>query len=58
MERFGLAYAEEIRAFVKSIVNNTEPSPTGVDARAATVAGIAATLSLDEQRPVLTSEIK
>ena len=58
MERFGLAYAEEVRAFVKSILNNTDPSPTGADARAATVAGIAATLSLDEQRPVLISEIK
>ncbi len=57
MERFGLAYAEEIRGFVKHILNNTDPTPTGADARAATVAGIAATLSLDEQRPVLTSEI-
>ncbi|HOV06509.1 MAG TPA: inositol 2-dehydrogenase [Anaerolineaceae bacterium] len=57
MERFGIAYAEEIRAFVRHIVEGTEPTPTGEDARAATAVGIAATLSLDEQRPVLISEI-
>lgn len=57
MERFGIAYAEEVRAFVRHIVESTEPSPTGEDARAATAVGIAATLSLDEQRPVLISEV-
>jgi len=57
MERFGIAYAEEVRAFVHHIVEGTEPSPTGADARAATAVGIAATLSLDEQRPVLISEV-
>lgn len=57
MERFGIAYAEEIREFVRHIVNNTEPTVTGADARAATAIGIAATLSLDEQRPVSLSEI-
>jgi scyllo-inositol 2-dehydrogenase (NAD+) len=57
MERFAIAYAEEIREFVKHIVNNTQPTVTGEDARAATAIGIAATMSLDEQRPVLLSEI-
>jgi scyllo-inositol 2-dehydrogenase (NAD+) len=57
MERFGIAYAEEVREFVKHIVNDTPTTPTGEDARAATAVGIAATLSLDEQRPVLLSEI-
>jgi inositol 2-dehydrogenase len=57
MERFGIAYAEEIREFVRHIVNNTEPTVTGADARAATAIGIAATVSLDEQRPVSLSEI-
>ncbi|MCJ7694031.1 MAG: inositol 2-dehydrogenase [Anaerolineaceae bacterium] len=57
MERFGTAYAEEIRVFVNHILNNTQPTVTGEDARAATAIGIAATLSLDEQRPVLISEI-
>jgi inositol 2-dehydrogenase len=57
MERFAFAYAEEIREFVKHILNNTQPTVTGEDARAATAIGIAATMSLDEQRPVLISEI-
>lgn len=57
MERFGDAYAAEIRDFVDALVNDREPSVTGVDARAATVLGIAATRSLDEERPVLLSEI-
>jgi scyllo-inositol 2-dehydrogenase (NAD+) len=57
MERFGIAYAEEVREFVRHILNNTQPTVTGEDARAATAIGIAATLSLDEQRPVLISEI-
>lgn len=57
MERFGDAYAAEIRDFVDALVNDREPSVTGVDARAATALGIAATRSLDEERPVLLSEI-
>lgn len=58
MERFAIAYAEEVREFVRHIVNGTNPTVTGADARAATAIGIAATLSLDEQRPVLLSEIE
>lgn len=57
MERFGFAYAEEIRTFVKHILENTQPTVTGEDARAATAIGIAATLSLDEERPVLVHEV-
>jgi scyllo-inositol 2-dehydrogenase (NAD+) len=55
MERFG--HAEEIRAFVKHIVGGTNPTVSGEDARAATAIGIAATLSLDEQRLVNVSEV-
>jgi len=58
MERFGIAYAEEVRVFVNHILNNTPPDVTGEDARAATAIGIAATLSLDEERPVLLQEIE
>lgn len=58
MERFATAYAEEVRIFVNHILNNTAPDVTGEDARAATAIGIAATLSLDEERPVLLSEIE
>jgi inositol 2-dehydrogenase len=57
MERFGIAYAEEVRVFVRHILENTAPTVTGQDARAATAIGIAATLSLDEERPVMISEI-
>jgi inositol 2-dehydrogenase len=57
MERFGDAYAAEIRDFVSCILEDREPSVTGKDARKATAIGIAATRSLDESRPVLVSEI-
>ena len=57
MERFAIAYAEEVRVFVKHILDGTDPDVTGEDARAATAIGIAATLSLDEARPVLLSEV-
>ncbi len=57
MERFGEAYAAEIRDFVACIMENRSPSVTGMDARQATAIGIAATLSLDEGRPVSMSEV-
>jgi predicted dehydrogenase len=58
MERFGTAYSEEIRGFIACIVEGREPLVTGADARAAMKIGIAATISLDEARPVLVSEVK
>lgn len=57
MERFGEAYANEVREFVACLVEGREPAVTGLDARKATQIGIAATLSLDEGRPVELSEI-
>jgi inositol 2-dehydrogenase len=57
MERFGVAYAEEIRAFIQAIVEDKEPLVTGADARAAMKIGIAARMSLDEARPVYVSEV-
>jgi inositol 2-dehydrogenase len=57
MERFGSAYAEQVRVFVQHILNGTSPDVSGEDARAATVLGIAATRSLDEARPVALAEI-
>jgi len=57
MERFGDAYAAEIRDFIDCIQDGREPSVTGKDARLATAIGLAATLSLDEGRPVTISEI-
>jgi inositol 2-dehydrogenase len=57
MERFGEAYAAEIRAFVTCILDDRDPLVTGQDARKATAIGIAATRSLDENRPVMISEV-
>ncbi len=57
MERFGAAYAAEIKDFVACIREGREPQAGGAEARAATLIGVAATLSLDESRPVLLSEI-
>jgi len=57
MERFGEAYAAEIRAFIACLVEGREPPATGADARAATAIGVAATLSLDEARPVYLHEV-
>jgi inositol 2-dehydrogenase len=58
MERFGDAYAAEIRDFVACILEDRVPLVTGEDARKATAIGIAATLSLDETRPVILSEVE
>jgi inositol 2-dehydrogenase len=58
MERFGEAYAAEIRDFVACIQEDRAPNVTGADARQATAIGIAATLSLDEERPILMSEVE
>lgn len=57
MERFGDAYAAEIRDFVACIVEDREPAVSGQDGRAAAAIGIAATISLDEDRPVRVSEV-
>ena len=57
MERFHEAYGAQVRQFVHCILEGSEPSPTGLDARQVTAIGIAATRSLDENRPVMVSEI-
>ena len=57
MERFADAYAAEIREFIACIAEEREPGVSGLDARAATAIGVAATRSLDEGRPVLVSEV-
>ncbi|HSM72594.1 MAG TPA: inositol 2-dehydrogenase [Anaerolineales bacterium] len=58
IQPFDEAYAAEIRDFVRCIVKDLEPSVTGKDGWAATTISIAATLSLDEGRPVYLSELK
>jgi predicted dehydrogenase len=58
MERFGEAYAAEIRDFVACILEDREPAVTARDGRAAAAIGIAATRSLEEGRPVSIAEVK
>lgn len=50
LERFDAAYVEELQDFVKVIVENRQPSVTGVDARAAMAMAYAAEASRREQR--------
>jgi inositol 2-dehydrogenase len=58
MERFGDAYAAEIRDFVACIVDDRQPAVTAQDGRAAAAIGIAATISFDEGRAVSIKEIE
>lgn len=57
MARFADAYAAEIRDFVEALESGRDVSITGQDARAATAIAVAATVSLDEGRPVTLSEV-
>jgi len=58
MERFGEAYAAEIRDFVGCILEDREPAVTARDGRAAAAIGIAATISFEEGRPVLIKDVE
>jgi len=57
MERFGEAYAAEIKDFVANLENDIEPSVSGQEGRIAVAIGVAATMSRDEGRPVEMSEL-
>jgi predicted dehydrogenase len=57
MQRWADAYANEVRDFVSCTLEDRAPSVTDEDARRATAIGMAATLSLEEARPVLVSEV-
>ncbi len=57
LERYRVAYAEEMKAFVRSIREDTEPPVTGLDGKIPVVMGLAAWKSLREHRPVDLSEI-
>ena len=52
IERYTEAYIEEMRAFVRSIVDDTPPPVTGEDGRRPVVMGYAAWQSFREGRPV------
>jgi myo-inositol 2-dehydrogenase/D-chiro-inositol 1-dehydrogenase len=57
LERYSESFAEEMRAFVRSIQTDAAPLVTGSDGRIAVVIGLAALRSLREQRPVKLDEI-
>ncbi len=57
IERYKEAYLSEMEAFIRCIMEDTEPAVTGVDGRVPIVIGYTALKSLRENRPVLLSEI-
>ncbi|MCD6289773.1 MAG: inositol 2-dehydrogenase, partial [Anaerolineae bacterium] len=57
VERYAEAYTEEMRAFIRAILEDTTPPAGGVDGRIAVVMGYAAKKSYEEHRPVQLSEI-
>jgi myo-inositol 2-dehydrogenase / D-chiro-inositol 1-dehydrogenase len=57
MERYTESYANEIRAFVECVLQDTLPPVTGLDGRIPVIMGYAAQKSLAEGRPVRLDEI-
>ena len=57
VERYTESYVNEMRAFVRCVVDNTPPPVTGLDGRIPVVMGYAAIKSLAEGRPVRLDEI-
>ena len=58
LERYRMAYVDEIKSFIDSIRNDLIPLVTGEDGRAPVVIGLAAQHSLTEKRPVYLTEIE
>jgi myo-inositol 2-dehydrogenase/D-chiro-inositol 1-dehydrogenase len=57
MDRYVESYVVEMKAFIRSVVDNTPPPVTGLDGRIPVVMGYAAKKSLLEGRPVELSEV-
>ncbi len=57
LRRFSAAFENELIDFVTCIKRDRPPAVTAADGRAATAISVAAALSLDEERPVLLSEL-
>jgi len=57
VERYTEAYIEEMRAFVKAILEDELPPVTGIDGRIPVVMAYAARKSAQENRPVRLSEV-
>ncbi len=58
MDRYTDSFANEVRSFVQSVVENKPTAVAGHDGRIPVVMGLAARKSYDERRPVKLSEIQ
>ncbi len=57
LERYAQAYLEELKAFVRCVLDDTPPPVTGADGRAPVVLAMAAARSVQEGRPVRLQEV-
>lgn len=57
IERYLAAYADELRSFIRAILNDAEVEVTGYDGRAPVVLALAAGKSYQEKRSVAVSEV-
>ncbi len=57
VERYAEAYLEEMRSFVRAVLEDREPEVTGEDGRIPVVMGYAARRSVEECRPVRLAEV-
>ena len=58
MDRYTESFANEVRSFVQSVVEDKPTAVTGMDGRIPVAMGLAARKSFDEHRPVKLSEIQ
>jgi myo-inositol 2-dehydrogenase / D-chiro-inositol 1-dehydrogenase len=57
VERYTESYIAEVQAFAQAVLQDKPTPVTGLDGRAPVVMGLAAKLSIDENRPVKLSEV-
>ncbi|MCU0522760.1 MAG: Gfo/Idh/MocA family oxidoreductase [Anaerolineae bacterium] len=57
MDRYVEAYVDELRTFIRCIMEDTPPPVTGIDGRQSILMGYAARKSYAEHRPVILSEV-
>jgi myo-inositol 2-dehydrogenase/D-chiro-inositol 1-dehydrogenase len=57
VERYTESYIAEVQAFAQAVLYDTPTQVTGLDGRAPVLMGLAAKLSIDENRPVKISEV-
>jgi myo-inositol 2-dehydrogenase / D-chiro-inositol 1-dehydrogenase len=57
IERYSASYVRQWEAFITAVSSGSAPPTSGLDGRAALVLGLAAKRSLEEDRPVRTSEV-